>query len=164
MHVSAREPSSQSAAQRRENWREAALVVALCTMVVIASLAFHPQIAVNGGQGWDGRFYYRIAEEIGTGQPIVTEAPFVYRILVPLAAAILVLNDLMLGFKVVNAVAVAATIMLMVVWLRLYLASWVIRVVVIGLFVIQWTGPLRTFFWYPVWWTTGCCRSCWPAC
>jgi ferric-dicitrate binding protein FerR (iron transport regulator) len=56
----AREPSSQSAAQRRENWREAALVVALCAVVVLASLAFQPQIAVNGGQGWDGRFYYRI--------------------------------------------------------------------------------------------------------
>jgi hypothetical protein len=71
----------------------------------------------------------RASKPVDSGQPSVTEAPFVYRVLVPFAAAILVPNDLMLGFKVVNALAIAATIVLMVVWLRLYLDSWLIRVV-----------------------------------
>ena len=43
-----------------------------------------------------------IAEEVHSGQPIVGAAPFVYRVLVPLAAATLFPNDLMLGFKVVR--------------------------------------------------------------
>jgi hypothetical protein len=139
--------------QERERpgwWRETALVAALSAVVVIASLVFQPQIAVNAGQGWDGAVYYRMAEEVHSGGPVIAEAPFVYRVLVPLAAASLFPNDLMLGFKVVNALAIAITIVLMVVWLRLHLDSWLVRAVVIGLFLTQWTGPLRTYFWYPV--------------
>jgi hypothetical protein len=134
----------------RPQTREFVLVAALCAAVVIASLIFQPQIAVNNGQGWDGAFYYQMAEQAAGGKPIATEAPFVYRVLVPLAAATLFANDLMLGFKVVNATAILATIVLLVLWLRLHIDSWLLRVVLVALFMTQWTGPLRTFFWYPV--------------
>lgn len=132
------------------HWREAGVVGVLCAAVVAASLIFQRQIAVNGGRGWDGNFYYLMAEQAGSGQQIITDAPFVYRLFVPLAAATGSPGDVMLGFKIVNAVAIAVTIVLMVIWLRLHLTSWLVRVVVMGLFVTQWVGPLRTYFWYPV--------------
>jgi hypothetical protein len=137
-------------ARARDGWREYAVVGALSLAVAAVSFLFQPQIAVNNGQGWDGRFYYRMAEEFVTGQPIVTEGPFVYRLFAPFAAAVLSPSDLMLGFEVVNAVAIVLTIVLMVAWFRLHLTSWTVRIVLMALFLTQWTGPVRAYFWYPV--------------
>ena len=71
----------------------------------IDNVRLQPQLAVNDGEGWDGASYYMLADEAAHGLPMTTSAPFVYRVGVPLMAAALFPGDLMLGFKVVNAVA-----------------------------------------------------------
>jgi len=134
----------------RGRFSEVAIVAAIGIAVAVASLIFQRQLTVNNGHGWDGNFYYMMAEQAGDGQRLTTEAPFVYRILVPLMAAVVSPNDYMQGFQIVNAVAIAVMIVLMIVWFRLYVSSVPIRIALIALFLTAWAGPLRSYFWYPV--------------
>lgn len=133
-----------------DRWREAATIALITVAVAAATFIYQPQIAVNGGRGWDGSFYYTMAEEVGRGGRVLAEAPFVYRLLVPALAGTLSPGDVMTGFKVVNGVAVLLVVALLAVWLRRHLRAFWVRVTVMALFMAQWTEPLRTFFWYPV--------------
>ena len=130
--------------------RDVGIVAAVVGAVVAVSVVAQPQIAVNGGHGWDGDTYYSMAEKISDGGVLTEDAPFVYRVLIPLGAALLFPDDLMLGFRVVNAVAVLVTIILMTVWLRRHVGPWPLRATLMGLFLFHWAQPLRNFFWYPV--------------
>jgi hypothetical protein len=132
-----------------ESWWDVGAIGLLTVVVAALSFITQPQITVNDGQGWDGSSYFAVASQMAAGQPVVGEAPFVYRILVPAAAALFG-PDIMTGFRVVNMVAVIVIVILMTIWLRTHFTIPWLRVVLMALFLVQWTEPVRAVFWYPV--------------
>lgn len=133
-------------------WREIGAIGLLTVVVAALSFIAQPQITVNDGRGWDGGSYFAVAQQMAADQPVVGRAPFVQRILVPSAAALFGSGpaDVMTGFRVVNGIAVIVIVVLMTMWLRTHFAEPWLRLVLVALFLVQWTEPVRTFFWYPV--------------
>ena len=129
---------------------ELAIVLAMFVLVNIVSAFSQAQIGVNDGKGWDGAWYVTVAQEISGGQPLVAEAPFVYRVGTPALAALVDRDNLILGFKVVNLAANVTLTLLLMVWLRLFVKDWRVRLGLILAFLLQWHGPIRFVHFYPV--------------
>jgi hypothetical protein len=126
------------------------IVLAMFLLVNVMSFLFQPQIGINDGKGWDGAAYYTVAEEISTGQALVAEAPFVYRVGTPFLASLVSRNDLVLGFKIINLAANFAMTFLLLAFLRLYVKDWRIRLALVAAFLLEWHGPVRFTHFYPV--------------
>lgn len=58
---------------------ELLIVLAMFTIVNVSSAAFQAQTGINDGKGFDGAFYYTVAQQLTSGQALTSEAPFVYR-------------------------------------------------------------------------------------
>src|SRR5215471_15199780 len=106
---------------------ELAIVLAMFVLVNIVSAFSQVQIGVNDGKGWDGAWYVTVAQEISSGKPLVAEAPFVYRVGTPFLAALVDKDNLILGFKVVNLAANVTLTVLLMLWLRLFVRDWRVR-------------------------------------
>ena len=76
----------------------ALLGIALSSAYLLYFLLIQPPITFADGRGWDGRFLFAMAES-GLRIPV---PPHQLRILVPLLAASMPFDDLLLGFKVLN--------------------------------------------------------------
>jgi hypothetical protein len=140
---------SMDNAVRRQNIIEVLLVFLVFVAVNLASAVYQQPLTYNHGKGWDGTGYYATAEQFAQGYIPKDEAPFVYRIGTPLLAALVVKNDLLLGFKIVNFIANIFAVILLVVWLRLYIGNWKIRTLLIILFITQWHAPIRYNYFLP---------------
>ncbi len=142
--------------ENQKNLLELTLVLCGFLAVNILSQVLQQPVSFNNGRGWDGTFYYTVAEEFSRGQTASTLAPYVYRIGTPFMASLihkipfLSQGDLLVAFKLTNVVANFATILLLLFWLRQYINDWRIRLVVIFLFLTQWHGPVRFTYYYPV--------------
>lgn len=99
---------------------------------------------------WDADEYFRMAEQFAAGQAPTRAAPYVYRLATPWLVATFWPEELVAGYLAVNLAATAATIVLMAVWLRRFVATRWARLIPITLFVIEWHGPARFVFYYPV--------------
>jgi hypothetical protein len=128
------------------------LILLLVAFVVanIASEFLQPPTVYNDGKGTDGVFSFKVAEQLSHGQRPTAEAPFVYRIGTPLLVSLFFRSNLLQGFKVVNIVANAVTTVLLILFLRLYLASWRLRLLLALLFITQWHAPIRLLYFCPV--------------
>jgi hypothetical protein len=129
---------------------ELLIVLAMFVVVNAATALVQAQIGINDGKGWDGSAYYALAQQMSDGQPLAAEAPFAYRVGTPFLAALFFKNDLILGFKVVNMAANAVTTLLLVVWFRLFVGDWRVRLALLAAFLLQWHGPVRFVHFYPV--------------
>jgi hypothetical protein len=92
-------------------------------------------------------------------QPIRASAPWVYRVLIPWLASFPTRYFLLRGYTysaiaycyyVVNIAAALATTWLLIVWLRKFVASPGIRLIVVALFLCAWHGPARFVYFYPM--------------
>src|SRR5215813_10441741 len=128
------------------------LVLALAMLLVVnaATALVQAQISINDGKGWDGSAYYTLAQQISNGQQLTAEAPFVYRVGTPFLASLFFKDDLLLGFKMVNLAANTVTTLLLVVWFRLFIGDWRVRLALLAAFLTQWHGPVRFVHFYPV--------------
>jgi hypothetical protein len=126
------------------------LVIRLALFLLInwTSLIFQDPISLNGGQGWDGVSYVKVARQLAAHQTPGADAPFVYRIGTPLLVSIYFENDILFGFKVINLIANLITTVLFVFWLRLNLNDWKIRLLLTALFLLMWHGPIRFVYYY----------------
>ena len=127
-------------------------LIIFMTFIVInlLSFSFQEQISFNNGKGWDGQFYYKVAEDFSRWQSPQAAAPFVYRIGTPFLASLLFKDDLLFSFKITNLIANTFLIVLLIIWLQLYITDWRIRVLLNILFLTQWHGPIRFVHFYPV--------------
>jgi len=126
---------------------ELAIVLLVFLVVNLLSQVFQKHITLNDGRSWDGVFYYRVATQISNGHKISADAPFVYRIGTPFLVAEFFKGHILAGFKAVNIVANLIAVLLFVIWLRIYMDDWRIRVLLVTLFITQWHGPVRfTYF------------------
>ena len=103
----------------------------------------------NHGQGWDGYWYYTIASQFSLHQPIISEAPFIYRVGFTFLAGALFPNNLLQGFFVINLVASIVATFLLMIWLRFYIDNWIVRCILIGMYLAHAMGPLRIAYFYP---------------
>jgi hypothetical protein len=108
---------------------------------------------------WDSDEYYWMTYNFATGQPIRASAPWVYRVGVPWLASIpsrFLLRGgypyytLAYPYYAINAAAALATVWLLIVWLRRFVESPAVRLVVVALFVAAWHGPVRFLYFYPM--------------
>ena len=132
-----------------ERYLELPTVLLIFATVAGVSTPLQAPITVSGGRGWDGTFYYAMAEQMSHGLVPATAAPFVFRVGTPFLAALLAPQHLLHGFLVVNAVGAAIATISLLYWLRLYVADPLIRILLITAFLIQWNAPLRFSFFYP---------------
>jgi hypothetical protein len=126
------------------------IALGMFLLVNVLSFLFQPQIGINDGKGWDGAAYYTVAQEIATGQALIAEAPFVYRVGTPFLASLVSRNDLVLGFKIINLAANCAMTLLLLAFLRLYVKDWRVRLALVAAFLLEWHGPVRFTHFYPV--------------
>lgn len=129
---------------------ELGIVALVFAIVNIVSQIYQHPVSANDGKGWDGLHYHAMAEQMAKGQRLHEEAPFVYRVGTPYLAALVAADNLLSGFKLVNAVANALAVCLLMVWLRLFLKDWRLRLVLTLVFVTHWLNPVRFIYFYPV--------------
>lgn len=132
------------------HYRLEALILAAAFLAVnVASALFQKPLSYHDGKGFEGVRYFQIAEEFAQGKPIAAEAPFVYRAGTPFLAAHVSKRDLFFSFKAVNIVANILSLALLIVWLRLYVRDWKIRVLLGLMYLLQWDAPPR-FLWFSI--------------
>jgi hypothetical protein len=108
---------------------------------------------------WDSDEYYWMTYNMATHQPIRASAPWVYRILIPWLASFPSRYLLARGYPyhvltypyyVINVTAALVTAFLLIVWLKKYVESRGIRLLVVALFLAEWHGPARFVYFYPM--------------
>ena len=77
-------------------------------------------------------------------------APYVYRLATPWLVGRFWPANIVTGFRTINLAAAAATTLLLLVWLRRFVAERWARLVVVALFIVEWHGPARFISYYPV--------------
>ena len=123
-------------------------------LVNLAGALFQKQITYGDGKGWEGVNYYEVAGQYTQGRwRVASEAPMLYRIGTPFLASLLhrrlFPDDLFLCFQLVNGVANALTLVLLIFWLRRFLGDWRIRAALGLMFLLQWDTPTRWLYFYP---------------
>ena len=134
---------------QKTNWMEWIVGVTAFVLVTLLSHHFQPRITLHDGQGWDGAYYYSMAEQAAHGQPIHVASPYVYRVGLPVLAAMANPENLLSGFSRVNLVCNCLILVFFILWLRTFLPDWRIRCVLTLLLLTQWLGPFRFISFYP---------------
>jgi len=113
-----------------------------------------PRISLNGGQGWDGVYYYKITEQIFQGEnPIVGELPFIKRPGTPVLIAAysrITGIDLLDSATVVNLAGIYLTTILLFFWLGVFIKDFWLKGMLCFLFMMAWYVPLRATFYDPL--------------
>lgn len=130
-------------------WEIVVISLALLVTIGITSGLQQP-ISFNGGRGWDGFKFERVAEQFARHEPLQAQAPFVYRIGTPFLAAVVSPENLYFGFKFVNLAAAIVSVFLLYFWLGLYLTARWVRVALVVLYIAQWHAPVRFVFYAPL--------------
>jgi hypothetical protein len=132
---------------------------AAAILFVVVSVASLYQQQITLIRYWDSDEYYWMTYNMATGQPIRASAPWVYRIGVPWLASVPSRFFLERGYPywvikypyyVINATAAFATTLLLVIWLRRFVDSAGIRLLMVALFLAEWHGPARFLYFYPM--------------
>jgi hypothetical protein len=131
------------------NWVECVICVAGFFLITLLSNHFQTRITYNDGKGWDGAFYYTMAQEAANREGIHTDGPYVYRVGLPILAAMVDKSDLLLGFKRANIVFNLSILCLFMLWLMIYLSDWRLRCLLTLMLLMHWLGPLRFISFYP---------------
>jgi hypothetical protein len=98
---------------------------------------------------WDSDEYFLMAEQLAAGVQVTAATPYAFRLLTPWLAAQCCPDDIQRGFLIVNLVAGIAIALLLVAWLRLFVARADIRLLIVAAYALQWHAPLRFSFYYP---------------
>lgn len=142
---------------------ELALAVVLFAAVNVAMLAAQERVGVNGGAGWDGSHYAEMAAQVADGGVPSEAAPFVFRVAVPALVGLLAPSDPLQGFLAVNVVANLVTTILLVSVLRGFVGSWSIRLLLLSLFLVTWSSPVRMVYYEPAsldaWFVAAACAN-----
>ena len=138
--------SSRSQSDHGKEWLALAVILFL---VVLISGHFQERMETNYGRGWDGIHYFNTAYQIFEGETVSGQVPFVYRQLVPWLVAkfsshpsefLDVATNLNVFFGVVAA-------FLSLLLLRGFVRDWRIRVFVVSLYPLLYTGAIRYSSW-----------------
>jgi hypothetical protein len=129
-------------------WRRAELPLALAIVAVSALWSRQIQ-AFQVFRYWDSDEYFRMAQQFAAGEPVTASAPYVYRVLTPWVVSRCCGGDIQQGFLLTNLAAGAALAILLVFWLRRFIQSTEVRLLMVAAYALQWHAPVRFTFYYP---------------
>ena len=145
-------PLTPSAGWPGSRW-EIVLLAAAFVLVNMATAVVQKPFPFHGREGWEGSNYLSMARQAAADSfPITEEAPTVYRLGAPMLAGWAQRFtgwDLIVCFRLVNGTANILTLALLVVWLRLFLEDWRVRVMLVLVFLLQWDAPVRWMYFFP---------------
>lgn len=98
---------------------------------------------------WDSDEYYRMAEQFAAGEPITAAAPYAYRVLVPWLVGQCCHADIQRGFLLINLASALALSVLFAFWLRAFVSTAGVRLLMVAALALQWHAPARFVFYYP---------------
>lgn len=124
-------------------------VILLFVLTNILTFSFQEKITYRNGHGWDGVYYYQMAEQFAHHEQVASQGPFIYRVGPPFLAAWIDSNNLNRGFLISNLIANVLSTLLMIIWFRYFISEWWIRVAVIAMFLLHWLTPVRYSVFYP---------------
>jgi len=124
------------------------MVVALLALMVCYGLT-QPRIQFGEGHPYDAQSYYHMAQQVAAGQPVQELRPFASRIALPWLVGKLFPSDLMLGFTVLNLGFALGALILLGSYLRQFLRSDRLVLLLLILFVSNPASPLRFVFYLP---------------
>ena len=131
-----------------ERVRRFELPIALAIALLAAAWASQTQ-SYQVYRYWDSDEYFLMAQQFAAGETVTAQAPYSYRVLVPWIVGTCCSDDIQRGFLMVNLAAGVAVALLLIVWLRRFVASPGVRLLILTAFALQWQGPLRFVFYYP---------------
>lgn len=99
---------------------------------------------------WDADHYFLMTQQLAAGDTVTAAAPYAYRMLAPWIVAQCCAGDIQRGFLFLNLAAGASLAVLLAWWLRGFVQSAGIRLLIVAAFALQWHAPLRFAFYYPV--------------
>lgn len=130
------------------------VVVTLLFISICLIYKGQPRISYNEGKGWDGIYYYDMVEQIQSGSfPLSGKLPFIKRVGVQLLVGYfsnisgMDINDSAL---IINLSAIYIIVILLVFWLRKFIETPWIRLMMIFGFMMAWHVHLRLAFYNPV--------------
>ncbi len=135
---------------------EFAAATLLFVVVSVVSWYFQKTVLIRY---WDSDEYYWMTYYLATDQPIQASAPWVYRVGVPWLASFPSRFLLRAGYPyytiaypyyAINIAATLATVCLLICWLRRFVESSAVRLVIVALFLTAWHGPARFLYFYPM--------------
>ena len=134
--------------------RQHIVEIAGTAIIIFAVLAFsffiEKPLVAEKGLAFDSLQYFLIAQNFKAQQPVISEAPFVYRIGLPFLVSVFFPKNMFLGFKVINLLGAIISIFLLLMWLRLYLKNTFVKLLLVFLFATHWVGALRLSFYSPI--------------
>ena len=132
------------------NFLELIAIISIFLLTTYFTAINQKTVSHNDGQGWDGTEYYKMAEDFTKGVKAETRAPFVYRIGTPFLVSHYFANDILKGFFKLNQLAAFLSIILMFIFLKFFINSRLIRILLMFLFITQWHNWARLVYFYPV--------------
>ncbi|MFD0862125.1 hypothetical protein ACFQ1M_07885 [Sungkyunkwania multivorans] len=129
-------------------WYGYALLSILFTIVMLGSLRFQDRIALNDGKGYDGQYYYDVAEQLQEGTTIRTESPQIYRLGTPFLASLLPF-PILDSFLYVNMLASFIGCLLLYYWLSLFFKDRGTAFIFVAFFMLHWLVYPRLIGYYP---------------
>ena len=146
-------PTVPAASKRRGRTLEAIVLATAFLLVNLAGARWQKPFPFEGNEGWEGAVYLSAARQFAAGHvPVAGDAPAIYRLGAPFLAATVQREtglDFLASFRVVNGVANALILGLLVVWLRRFLPDWRIRAALGLAFLLQWDTPVRWMYFFP---------------
>jgi hypothetical protein len=128
-------------------------VLGACAFLHLFYSSLQPVTGSHEGLAFDGQHYFAMAQQTPRHLPPHADAPFVYRIGTPMAAAAIAKSlDWVLaeGFDVVNRTSAVITVVLFALWLRRHLQDASLRILMIVFFMIAPHLPMRFAYFYPI--------------
>lgn len=113
-----------------------------------AAWAFYTQV-FQVFRLWDSDEYFLMAQQFAAGDTVTAAGPYAYRVLTPWLVATCCAGDIQRGFLLVNLLSGFALSILLIYWLRHFVARPGVRVLMAALLALQWHAPIRFVFYYP---------------
>lgn len=118
----------------------------------IAILYWHcqPVVTLHEGHPWDSDVYYQMAQQVAAGKPLIGEKPFIYRLGTPFLVGKLFPDNIMLGFLALSTGFSVGILITTAIILKRYIQSFYIVMALLGLLIINPSGPVRFYRFMPV--------------
>jgi len=131
-----------------KSWKTGGLATVILLMILFYTVS-QPRISFMDGQPYDAESYVQLANQAAAGEPFSTLSPFAYRIGLPWLVGTFFADDPLTGFRLINLVFGCLTLLLLHRFLRHYLTSNTVILLLILLYVVNPNSPFRLVHFYP---------------
>lgn len=131
------------------NWSKYSVAIFIICIAILY-WQYQPVIILHNGHPWDSDVYYQMAQQIATNKPLIGEKPFIYRLGTPFLVGKLFPNHIMLGFLTLSTGFSVGILIATTIILKRYIQSFYIVAALLGLLIMNPSGPVRFYRFMPV--------------